>query len=179
MDGFSFPQVLAIKSCQNLRRYKKKQILFCQNLRRYQKDQKKTKFQKSWGLETPELWFFGTSSGSRGGNLSKKTKKNKVFLGLEENFVFFFVFFAQVLAKFSPLDFGVFGTSSGLAKFSRKILSKPEEVPKQLKFLRPPSPRPPKLCFFCFFGTSTGFGKIFSSRLCFFWYLLRFRQNFP
>ena len=85
-----------------------------------------------------------------------------------------------------------------------KILPKPEEVPKKgvrlgglknfvffgtqkknkvsevLGLEVSPSPRPPKLwVFLVFFGTSSGFGKIFTSRLWFGWYLLRFRQHFP
>ena len=61
---------------------------------------------------------------SRGENLAKtgggtkKNQKNKV---------------PEVLGPGGLKNFGFFGTSSGLARFSGKILPEPEEVPKKPK----------------------------------------------
>ena len=47
-------------------------------------------------------------------------------------------------------------------------MPKPEEVPKKNKILETSKPKTSETFFFCFFGTSSGFGKIFTSRLWFF-----------
>ena len=65
---------------------------------------------------TSRFWFFGTSSGF--GNIFLKTlpkpeevsTKNKI---LQTFFLGVFLVPPQVLERFSPLDFGFFGTSSG------------------------------------------------------------------
>ena len=111
----------------------------------------------------------------------KKTKKKHSprSLGAWRPVKLCFLFFLvppQVLARFSPLDFGFFLVPPQvLAIVFLKTLPKPEEVPKKPKFLRPPRPRPPNFGFLGLFGTSSGFGK---KRFCFFWYLLRFWHDF-
>ena len=86
----------------------------------------------------------------------------------------------QVLARFSSLDFGFFGTSSGFGNIFPENLAKTSGGTKK-KILETSKPKTSETLFFFFggfFGTSSGFGKMFISRLWFFWYLLRFWQYF-
>ena len=202
---------MAIKSCQNLRRYQKKQNLlpkpekvpkrpknkssrslgawrppelcffwyllrfwqgfqekYCQNLRRYQKNQ---------SLEVKIL--------PKPEEVPKKPKKKQssrgVRLGGLKNFVFFGTSsgFGKVFKENTARTWG--GTKKTKKQsLEVKILPKPEEVPKKpktTKFKRSPGPKTSENLLF-FFCTSSGFGKIFTSRLWFFWYLLRFWHIF-
>ena len=87
------------------------------------------------------------------------------------------------MARFSPLDFGFFGTSSGSGNFFLKTLLKPEEVPKKTNILETSKPKTSETLFFFgflvppqvlarfssldfgFFGTSSGSGNIFPENL--------------
>ena len=110
--------------------------------------------------------------------VSKKTQKNKVLevLGLGVSQFLVFLRPPQVLARFSPLDFGFLVPFQVLAKFSRKILSKPEEVPKKPKFWRSPGPKTSgTLVFLRVFWYLLRFWQ---KRFWFFWYPLRFWHDF-
>ena len=113
----------------------------------------------------------------------KKTKKNKAaeVLGLEVSRILVFWYLLRFLQGFQEKYCQNLRRYQKNQSLEVKILPKPEEVPKKKQKTQSSRSlgawRPVKLWFFVFFGTSSGFGKIFTSRLWFFWYLLRFWQN--